>query len=70
MKNFETILLNRKADIIFNHPKFVSAVFKGQSTSASCQGNWKNVIISIEKENYTFEKLKSKVESEYNVSFY
>jgi len=70
MQNFEIILIGRNVKISFNHPKFVSAQFRAQSISFACQGNQKIQSISIEKNEYTLEKLIEKIESEFNVNFY
>jgi hypothetical protein len=70
MKNFETIIINRKVTVDFSHPKFVSAIFQAQSISFACQGNWKTEIVSIEREKYNLEQLIVKVESQFNILFY
>jgi len=70
MQNFEIILIGRNVKISFNHPKFVVAKFEAQSISFACQGSQKIQSISIEKNEYTLEKLIEKIEREFNVNFY
>ena len=65
MQNFEIILIGRNVKISFNHPKFVIAEFQAQSISFACQGNQKIQSVSIEKKEYTLEKLEKKIESEW-----
>jgi len=70
MKNFTTTMINRKVEVSFNHPKFVTAIFQAQSTSFACQGQWKTEMVSIPKKEYSINKLKSEVEKQFNVGYY
>ena len=54
MKNFTTQMIDRKVEVSFNHPNFVTAIFKAQSTSFACQGQWKTQMVSIPKNEYCY----------------
>ena len=70
MKNFTTQMIGRKVEVSFNHPKFVTAIFKGQSTSFACQGQWKTEMVSIPKNEYSIERLESEVNKGFNLYYY
>lgn len=70
MKNFTTRMINRKVEISFDHKNFVLAIFKAQSTSWSCQGQWKTECVSIPIDEYSLEALEAKVNKAFNVHYY
>jgi len=70
MKNFTTQMIDRKVEVSFNHPNFVTAIFKAQSTSFACQGQWKTQMVSIPKNEYSIERLESKVNKGFNRYYY
>ncbi len=70
MENFTTTMINRKVEVSFNHSKFVTAIFQAQSTYFACQGQWKTEMVSIPKNEYSINKLKSEVEKRFNVNYY
>ena len=66
----EITVINRKAVISFEHPKFVTARFNGHCCSWACQGNYKSQSVSVPKEGYTIEKLIAKIEAGFNKLYY
>ena len=63
-------MINRKVEVSFDHPKFVTAIFKAQSTSWACQGQWNTEMVSIEKNEYSIERLEAEVNKRFNVYYY
>lgn len=70
MKNFKTKMIGRKVEVCFDHPTFVTARFKAQSTSFACQGQWGTEMVSISKNDYSLERLEAEVNKGYNVYYY
>ncbi len=70
MKNFTTRMIDRKVEVCFNHPKYVTAIFQAQSTSFACQGQWKTEMVSIPRNEYSINKLESEVEKGLNTYYY
>ena len=70
MRNFTTRMIDRKVEVSFDHPKFVTAIFQAQSTSFACQGQWKTEMVSMDKNEYSIERLESEVNKGFNVYYY
>ena len=70
MKDFTIKMISRTVEVSFAHPKYVTAIFKAQSTSWACQGQWGTEMVSIPKDEYTLELLEAKVKEGFNVYYY
>lgn len=63
-------MIDRKVEVSFNHPNLVTAIFKAQSTSFACQGQWTTEMVSMPKNEYSIEKLEAKVNKGFNYYYY
>jgi hypothetical protein len=70
MTDFTAIMIGRRVEVSFDHPKYVIARFKAQSTSWACQGQWGNEMVSILKNEYSIERLEAEVKKGFNVHYY
>lgn len=62
-------MIGRKVEVSFS-PNFVTAIFKAQSTSFACQGQWKTEMVSIRRNEYSIERLESEVNKGFNRYYY
>tara|TARA_R110000751_G_scaffold41878_3_gene97808 strand:- start:283 stop:495 length:213 start_codon:yes stop_codon:yes gene_type:complete len=70
MKEFDITLLGKKIKVDFEHPKYVTARFMAQSCSWCVQGRWVPMSVSIEKDGYSLDALKKKIESQHDIIWY
>ena len=63
-------MIDRKVEVSFKNPKYVTATFQAQLASFACQGNWATQMVSIPKNEYSIERLESEVNKGFNRYYY